>query len=206
MLAEAARIESERLAAVEVKWIAAAASRRAAAEKAKTGQDEAKQSAARRFAEIAAQPRVKAGIALEPIAPAAKVAPKPDKKPADTLIVIAIHAKAARAKTHRLFTNQQFQVLQAEGGLDAVRQMDGRVPDVVITDVQMTGMDGYDLTRHVRSNTATAHVPVIMISADKNQATRASRAGVDLLLEKPFSEDVLVAHVRRLTRDGRGKA
>jgi CheY-like chemotaxis protein len=67
---------------------------------------------------------------------------------------------------------------------------------VLITDVEMPGMDGFELTRHVRSNPRTAHIPVIMITAadDKHRAD-AELAGVSVLLGKPYPEEELIAHI-----------
>ena len=85
----------------------------------------------------------------------------------------------------------------ATDGLDAAQQIQTTIPDVVITDVEMPGMDGFELTRHVRQNPLTAHIPVIMITAaDDRHREDANRAGVSVLLGKPYPEDKLIAHIR----------
>ncbi len=78
------------------------------------------------------------------------------------------------------------------------------MPDIVITDVEMPGMNGFELTRHIRESPLTAHIPVIMISAEESYGPKAKEAGVDILLGKPYSDEVMLGHIQRFMRDGRG--
>ncbi len=72
------------------------------------------------------------------------------------------------------------------------------MPDLVITDVEMPGMDGFELTRHIRADPRTAHLPVIMITAaDDRHREQADASGVSVLLGKPYPEDLLIAHIRQ---------
>jgi len=103
-----------------------------------------------------------------------------------------------RIKTGRLLTQHQYQVAYANDGLDAVQQMQAQRPDVLVTDVEMPGMDGFELTRNIRANPQTAQLPVIMITAaDDRHREQADAAGVSVLLGKPYPEDTLLAHIRR---------
>jgi CheY-like chemotaxis protein len=102
-----------------------------------------------------------------------------------------------------MLVNNSFQVQQAEDGLDAVKQIGERMPDILITDVEMPGMNGFELTRHLRADPATAHIPVIMISAEESYGPKAKEAGVDVLLGKPYSDDVMLGHIQRFMREGR---
>jgi CheY-like chemotaxis protein len=216
---EAARKEAERLAAVEAKWIAMAAERKKAEEKERLALEEGNRAAARRFKQIAEEARIAAQKkAFEPepepepedddipmlveVVPAAR--PHVQKSAADTLVMIADDSKVVRVKTNRLLGNHKYQVQQAADGLDAVRQIAERQPDLVITDVEMPGLDGFELTRHLRANAATAHVPVIMITGEDSYGAQAAEAGVDVVLGKPYPEEELIAHIERLMREGRG--
>ncbi len=115
--------------------------------------------------------------------------------------MIADDSKLVRIKTGRLLEQHRYLVSYATDGLDAAQQMQTRIPDIVITDVEMPGMDGFELTRHVRQNPLTAHIPVIMITAANDKhGEDANRAGVDVLLGKPYAEEELIAHVRHATR------
>ena len=113
--------------------------------------------------------------------------------------MIADDSKVVRIKTGRLLTKHLYQVAVAEDGADAAKQIDASAPDVLITDVEMPGLDGFELTRHVRDNPRTAHVPIIMISSNSARiGDQASEAGVDVVMDKPYEEDALIAHIQRL--------
>jgi CheY-like chemotaxis protein len=163
----------------------------------------AAESAARLAAEAAmarqAARAAEAASATAPASPPSTVAASPaSKTPEQTLVMVADDSKIVRVKTGRLLAQHRYQVVYAIDGLEAVQQIEASMPDVVITDVDMPGMNGFELTRHVRQNPLTAHIPVIMITAadDKHRAD-ADRAGVSVLLGKPYPEDELIAHIRR---------
>jgi CheY-like chemotaxis protein len=128
---------------------------------------------------------------MPPAAPEAKSA-------AQTLVMVADDSKVVRIKTGRLLAAHQYQVCYANDGLEALQQLQAQRPDVVITDVEMPGMDGFELTRHIRSQEATARLPVIMITAaDERHREQAEQAGVSVLLGKPYPEEALLAHIRQ---------
>ena len=129
------------------------------------------------------------------------------KTPEQTLVMVADDSKIVRVKTGRLLAQHQYRVSYANDGLDAAQQMQTTIPDVVITDVEMPGMDGFELTRHVRQNPLTAHIPVIMITAaDERHREVAKHAGVSVLLGKPYPEEELIAHIRRAMNHGEKQA
>ena len=68
---------------------------------------------------------------------------------------------------------------------------------MLITDVEMPGIDGFELTRQVRANPATATLPVLMITSSDDRQQAAADAGVTQLLGKPFSEDALLAAIEQ---------
>jgi CheY-like chemotaxis protein len=110
------------------------------------------------------------------------------------VVMVADDSKVVRVKTSRLLLKQGYQVLLAEDGLDAMRQIALRVPDVLITDVEMPGLDGFGLTRQVRADVRSAHIPIVMITADDDKhRVAATGAGVSVLLSKPYPEDHLLA-------------
>lgn len=111
--------------------------------------------------------------------------------------MIADDSKIVRVKTGRLLAQHQYRVAYAVDGLDAANQLQTRIPDVMITDVDMPGMDGFELTRRMRQNPQMAHVPIIMITgAEDKYREEADRAGVNVLLGKPYPDDELIAHIR----------
>lgn len=113
-------------------------------------------------------------------------------------VLVVDDSKVVRIKTGRLLAQHQVQVAYAVDGLDAVQQLRDAVPDLVITDVEMPGMDGFELTRHIRDDARTARLPVIMITAaDDRHREHAEAVGVSVLLGKPYAEDALIAHIRQ---------
>jgi CheY-like chemotaxis protein len=196
---DAALAQAKRLAAAEAAHAQAEAARAEAANLADA--EVARVQAARAAAEAAALEQA-ARLEIErqatALAAAQSAATLVAKTPAQTLVMVADDSKVVRVKIGRLLALHQYRVTFATDGLDAVNQMRTSMPDVVITDVDMPGMDGFELTRHVRQNPLTAHIPVIMITAaDDKHRQDADGAGVSVLLGKPYPEDELIAHIRQ---------
>ncbi|HUG21469.1 response regulator [Piscinibacter sp.] len=172
--AEAARIVAQRRAQAEGKVkIASDALQRASREAAQTVARQ--QEAARR---------------------AAAATPPPRKTREQTVVLVADDSKIVRVKASRLLAQHGFRVWLAEDGLDAARQIAAQAPDLLVTDVEMPGMDGFELTRHVRGDAQTARMPIIMITAaDAQHRETAAQAGANAVLGKPYAEDELIARI-----------
>jgi chemosensory pili system protein ChpA (sensor histidine kinase/response regulator) len=105
-----------------------------------------------------------------------------------------------RKVVERVLTREGYRVVLARDGIDALERLREAVPDIMLVDIEMPRMDGYDLVKTVRADPATRQIPVIMISsraADKHR-NHALSLGVDVYLGKPFQEDVLFEHMRTL--------
>ena len=90
-------------------------------------------------------------------------------------------------------------MLLAVDGQAALRCLADESPDLLITDVEMPGLDGFALTRQLRSHPRWARLPVIMItSSDDKHRAEAVAAGVDVLLGKPYAEEALIAQAQAL--------
>ncbi|MEG0820090.1 MAG: Hpt domain-containing protein [Burkholderiaceae bacterium] len=128
---------------------------------------------------------------LEPAAPAAPV------------VMVVDDSITVRRVTQRLLERQGWEVLLAKDGVDALRQLQDVRPDIMLVDIEMPRMDGFDLTRHVRSSRATAGIPIVMITsrtADKHRST-AFELGVNEYLGKPYQEEELLAVIKRYMAD-----
>jgi len=98
-----------------------------------------------------------------------------------------------------------FEVQTAGDGLEAVALLEHTVPDILLVDLEMPRMNGLELTAHVRSRSATTHLPVLMVTSRSTEKHRRSamQAGVNVYLVKPFAEDELAMHIQRLTAQRR---
>ena len=90
---------------------------------------------------------------------------------------------------------EDYEVSTARSGREALMQLAEAVPDLIISDIRMPGMDGYKLARQLRGSPRTALVPIVFLTAKDETADRIEgfRAGVDVYLTKPFEPDELIA-------------
>ena len=140
--------------------------------------------------EPSAESRTAAGPGAAPVAvaPAAPVVPT---------VMIVDDSLTVRKITGRLLAREGYNVLTAKDGVNAMEQLHDAVPDVMLVDIEMPRMDGFDLTRNVRADSRLKHIPIIMITsrtADKHRAY-AKEIGVNVYLGKPYQEEELLAHI-----------
>lgn len=101
------------------------------------------------------------------------------------------------------FQKENFEVYTASSGPDALREAAGRQPDIILLDLMLPGLDGYEVCRRLREKSA---VPIIMLTARDGEADRLNGLdiGADDYVTKPFSNRELVARVRALLRRSYG--
>lgn len=99
-------------------------------------------------------------------------------------------------------TAEYYEVVTALNGPEAIKKVEESSPDVVLLDVMMPGMDGFEVCRQIKANPKTAHVPVVMVTAltDTEDRVKGLENGADDFLSKPVNDVALMARVRSLVR------
>jgi chemosensory pili system protein ChpA (sensor histidine kinase/response regulator) len=109
-------------------------------------------------------------------------------------IMVVDDSLTVRKITSRLLEREGFQVVTAKDGVDALEQLVDMKPDVMLLDIEMPRMDGFDLARNVRADARLRDIPIIMITsrmADKHR-NYAMEIGVNHYLGKPYQEEQLL--------------
>jgi chemosensory pili system protein ChpA (sensor histidine kinase/response regulator) len=121
--------------------------------------------------------------------------------PSRRLVMVVDDSLTVRKFTTRLLMREGFEVVTARDGMDALKLLADRVPDVILLDIEMPRMDGFEFAKTIKGDTKTAAIPVIMITsrtADKHR-NRAAELGVERFLGKPYQEDELLRTLREVS-------
>ncbi len=118
------------------------------------------------------------------------------------LVLVVDDSITVRRVTQRLLQRGGFRVTTANDGLHALERLQEEVPQVILSDIEMPRMDGFDLARNIRKDERLKDVPIIMITSRiaAKHRDHAMELGVNHYLGKPYAEDELMALVRRYTQ------
>jgi chemosensory pili system protein ChpA (sensor histidine kinase/response regulator) len=133
--------------------------------------------------------------------PALPIAAREAEAPLAPLVMVVDDSLTVRRVTQRLLVREGYRVVLAKDGLEALERLAEAVPQIVLSDIEMPRMDGFDLVRNMRADARLRHLPVIMITSRIAQKHRdyAAELGVDHYLGKPYSEEDLLALIARYT-------
>jgi chemosensory pili system protein ChpA (sensor histidine kinase/response regulator) len=136
-----------------------------------------------------------------PVVELKKAAPSPaDQRP---LALVVDDSITVRRVMERFLQRNGLRVATAKDGLDAISALAEHKPDIILLDIEMPRMDGYEFAKHVRNDERVSDVPIIMItsrSGDKHRA-RAIEIGVNDYLGKPYQDARLLEAIQRLLEE-----
>jgi chemosensory pili system protein ChpA (sensor histidine kinase/response regulator) len=113
------------------------------------------------------------------------------------VVMVVDDSITVRKITSRLLEREGYRVLTARDGVDALEQLKNERPAVMLIDIEMPRMDGFDLTRNVRGDPKTMDIPIIVISSRSapKHRSRAAELGVNAYLGKPYEEADLLQQI-----------
>jgi chemosensory pili system protein ChpA (sensor histidine kinase/response regulator) len=112
-------------------------------------------------------------------------------------IMIVDDSLTVRKITSKLLVREGYEVVTAKDGVDALQMLEETTPQVMLVDIEMPRMDGFELTKNIRSSAKTAHIPIIMITSRTAEKHRnyAQELGVNVYLGKPYQEEELLGYI-----------
>ncbi|WP_221441874.1 Hpt domain-containing protein [Luteimonas sp. MC1825] len=118
------------------------------------------------------------------------------------LVMVVDDSITMRKVTGRVLERHNFEVATAKDGVDALERMADRVPDLMLLDIEMPRMDGYELATIMKADPRLRNVPIVMITSrtSEKHRQRAFEIGVDRYLGKPYQENELVRNVYDLLK------
>ncbi len=116
------------------------------------------------------------------------------------LIMVVDDSLTVRKITSRLLTRQGYRVATAKDGAEALELLQDEMPQLMLLDIEMPRMDGFEVTRHLRADAKTRALPIVMITSRTAEKHRlhAFELGVDTFMGKPFQDDLLLREIDML--------
>jgi len=123
-----------------------------------------------------------------------------DAQRARPVVLIAEDQQELRELYAQQLSMSGFDVIEAANGAEAIDLTSVRLPDVILMDLSMPVVDGWEATRRLRADTRTAHIPVVALTAHdgSGELERATDAGCDWFVPKPCPPDALITEIRRI--------
>jgi chemosensory pili system protein ChpA (sensor histidine kinase/response regulator) len=142
-------------------------------------------------------PIIRRGLAATAAEPEQVVLSAPKEEKRTPLVMVVDDSITMRKVTRRVLENHALEVMTAQDGMDAIEHLHERIPDLILLDIEMPRMDGYELAEHVRADPRLRHIPIVMITSRAGQKHRkkAREAGANAYLTKPYQESELLEQV-----------
>lgn len=131
-----------------------------------------------------------------------------DESPAESLILLVDDYQDGREMYADALKFSGFRALEASSGIEALQLAIDRLPDLILMDLSLPGMDGWEVTQRLKRDQRTRHIPIIALTAHAlhEERDRAEKAGCDGFLAKPCLPDEMLDEVRRVLTVFRQKA
>lgn len=147
--------------------------------------------------------RRQAAQLARPEMPLLQVEQQPAQAPQERqqTVMVVDDSVTVRKVTSRFLEREGYLVTTAKDGQDAVIQLQDNIPDLILLDIEMPRMDGFEVARHIRSSSRLRDIPIVMITSRTGRKHRdhALSLGVNHYLGKPYQEEVLLAAIREYT-------
>lgn len=129
--------------------------------------------------------------------PVAQVEQAPARNP---LVMVVDDSVTVRKVTTRFLEREGFDVITAKDGVDAMSTLQDHSPDIMLLDIEMPRMDGFEVAKRVRSTSSMNELPIIMITSRTGEKHRQTglAAGANEYMGKPFQESKLLSSIRDL--------
>jgi chemosensory pili system protein ChpA (sensor histidine kinase/response regulator) len=140
------------------------------------------------------------GVTLQIVGQDGSLVPRvPALPPRTPYVLVVDDSLTVRKITSRLLVREGFEAGTARDGVDALQVLAERIPDIILLDIEMPRMDGFEFAKTVKADPKLSSIPIIMITsrtAQKHRA-RAAEIGVEAYLGKPYQEEELLSEIRK---------
>jgi chemosensory pili system protein ChpA (sensor histidine kinase/response regulator) len=121
-------------------------------------------------------------------------------KPTHKVVMVVDDSITMRRVASKLLTRNNYHVVTAKDGVDALAQLEETQPDVMLLDIEMPRMDGFELASHMRNEARYRDIPIIMITSRTGSKHRdhAMEIGVNKYMGKPYQEEELIENIASL--------
>ncbi|MDO3387584.1 Hpt domain-containing protein [Gilvimarinus sp. SDUM040013] len=136
---------------------------------------------------------------LEPFAPKESTVEEEEEK----TVMVVDDSVTVRKVTGRFLEREGYNVITAKDGAEAILLLQDHIPDVMLLDIEMPRMDGFEVAKNIRTSSRLKHLPIIMITSrtGEKHRERALALGVNRYMGKPYQEDLLLTNIQQLTEE-----